>query len=76
MHKKGDKGLVKTWKRRWFTLEKDKLFYYKHQTDRMPISFIAVQRVENITATTPFDSVSKRAPEACFQVMVFFALPL
>jgi hypothetical protein len=68
LHKKGDKGLRKTWKRRWFSLEKDKLFYYKNPSDKQPISFIAIQRIELIQPTIPFDSVSKKMPEACFQL--------
>eukprot|EP00005_Dracoamoeba_jomungandri_P002400 CAMPEP_0174251030 /NCGR_PEP_ID=MMETSP0439-20130205/999_1 /TAXON_ID=0 /ORGANISM="Stereomyxa ramosa, Strain Chinc5" /LENGTH=666 /DNA_ID=CAMNT_0015331253 /DNA_START=35 /DNA_END=2036 /DNA_ORIENTATION=+ len=71
LHKKGDIGLVKTWKKRWFSLEGDKLLYYKSKDDYTPINFVSLSNVEQILLTNkPFDATSKKDPEACFQVII------
>ncbi|KAL6045721.1 Cytohesin-1 [Balamuthia mandrillaris] len=66
--KKGDKGLVKAWKRRWFVLSGDRLFYFKTEQDGTPINYIAVQNVNLLQVTEPFDSATKRNPRAAFQL--------
>ena len=66
--KKGEKGVIKGWKKRWFVLEFDRLFYYKRQCDTEPINFVPLQRVASIELTKPFDSATKKNPNACFQV--------
>lgn len=45
LQKMGEKGIVKSWKTRWFTLDQNILAYYKERSDPVPISFILLQTV-------------------------------
>lgn len=45
LQKMGEKGIVKSWKTRWFSLDQNILAYYKEKNDPVPISFILVQTV-------------------------------
>ena len=36
LEKQGVKGLIKGWKRRWFVVKENKLFYYKTKEDVKP----------------------------------------
>ena len=38
--KQGEKGLVRAWKKRWFTLRESRLYYYKAEDDSVPINFV------------------------------------
>jgi hypothetical protein len=38
--KQGEKGLVKSWKKRWFSLRESRLYYYKSEEDSVPINFV------------------------------------
>ena len=37
-------GMVKTWKRRWFVLKVNYLYYYKLKEDPQPLGFIPIDR--------------------------------
>jgi len=48
--KQGQKGVVlKGWKRRYFSLRKDRLYYYRSDKDGEAISYIPLQAVTDIT---------------------------
>lgn len=38
--KQGDKGIVKTWKKRWFSLKESRLYYYNSEGESVPTGFI------------------------------------
>lgn len=40
LYKKGDKGLVKTWKHRYFRQHKDQLMYFRSDTTQESLGFI------------------------------------
>lgn len=56
--KKGDKGLVKGYKKRWFTLQANRLFYYQNAGDSAPLGFIDILAASAIVPAFPTPSNS------------------
>jgi len=50
-------GVLKSWKRRYFSLRKDRLYYYKTDTDGETLGYIPLQAVTDIT-NLPIDTMS------------------
>jgi hypothetical protein len=65
LNKKGDKGIVKGWKRRWFVLTSTYQLLYSKDQDHSPINCIYLDR-ETVVATSP--SEDKKYAKCCFQV--------
>jgi hypothetical protein len=53
LKKRGDKGIVKGWKNRFFVLEADpdKLYYYRSRGDPKPLGFIELSKVFSLHKT-------------------------
>ncbi len=66
MLKKGDIGVYKGYKKRYFVLRKDKLYYYKNYEDycttqQKYINFIAIQQIMSVELTPQdFDTTSQK----------------
>jgi len=53
MLKKGAKGLITLWKKRWFVMEGYKLYYYKNkdaESLRHPLGYIDCSEVTEVTS--------------------------
>eukprot|EP00727_Mastigamoeba_balamuthi_P012042 m51a1_g7460 putative p21-activated protein kinase (489) ;mRNA; r:146844-149083 len=53
--------VVKNWKRRWFRLKRDTLFYFKEKTDPQPVGEIPLRNCE-------LDVTTKLGKEHCFML--------
>lgn len=48
LRKRGEKGAIKSWKKRWFILKGKKLFYYVSNTANTPKGFIDLLQTSRI----------------------------
>jgi len=55
-------GIVKNWKKRWFKLQGNYLYYYKQKTDKEPLGFIPIDRA-SINVLDPKQTKKKHAFE-------------
>jgi hypothetical protein len=51
LKKKGDKGIVKGWKNRWFQEKERKIYYYRSRDDNEPLGFIDIDKISSISKT-------------------------
>jgi hypothetical protein len=58
LYKRGEKGLVNLWKKRWFSIRKDKLYYFKSKSEVIPINFIDIRTIVSINIFEPDDLTS------------------
>jgi hypothetical protein len=67
LEKKGDVGLVKTWKKRFFSLvgEEQRLYYYKNDLKKEAIGFISLDREDGYHGISSGDA---RTPGGHFQI--------
>lgn len=67
--KKGDKGLVKGYKKRWFSLQNNRLYYYQNASDPQPLGYIDIVAASAIMPACPPPSstsaATKVAPSCC-----------
>ena len=48
LQKQGEKGLVKGWKKRYFSSQFGKLYYYLNNKSKEPLGFINIDEASNI----------------------------
>ncbi len=56
LKKRGEKGVIKSWKSRWFVEKGKKLFYYTSRSSKLPQGFIDLLQMTQIV---PFASKKK-----------------
>lgn len=66
--KKGEKGLTKSWKRRWFSLDGRKLKYFKSPNRSEPLGHINILNVVYACTSRETSGVSKNLHDCVFQV--------
>jgi hypothetical protein len=65
--KQGEKGVIKSWKKRWFVLREARLYYYKDAEDSVPINFIDMR---DAVVTEPGEPNKQNDFGLKFQVVV------
>jgi hypothetical protein len=65
--KQGEKGVIKSWKKRWFVLREARLYYYKDANDSVPINFIDMR---DAVVTEPGEPNKQNDFGLKFQVVV------
>lgn len=68
MLKLGDKGLVKTWKKRYFLPRKDRLLYYVKKGDEAPISSISLRKASSIEPGRPASLPLRKSYDHCLDI--------
>jgi hypothetical protein len=60
LYKKGEKGPIKKWKRRYFRQLKEQLFYFRQESETEPLGFIPLDKGEQlVTFNVPCALVHK-----------------
>ena len=61
-------GMAVRWKRRWFALEGDRLYYYVSESAREPINYVDLNQVHAIPAAKPGKSGKPVSEKLSFEL--------
>ncbi|KAL6062057.1 hypothetical protein QOT17_009401 [Balamuthia mandrillaris] len=67
LNKLGEKGLIKSWKKRWFTQKENRLYYFSSETDKTPNGFIDLAKALDFVDLN--DDVAKGSKEEAFDIV-------
>jgi len=70
LKKASDTGLSKQWKRRYFVVEKDKIYVYRKPEDKDVIEYIPLGKVNNIRPTLLLTLPAKKYVNCAFMINV------
>eukprot|EP00002_Diphylleia_rotans_P028739 TRINITY_DN5804_c0_g1_i1.p1 TRINITY_DN5804_c0_g1~~TRINITY_DN5804_c0_g1_i1.p1 ORF type:complete len:240 (+),score=51.87 TRINITY_DN5804_c0_g1_i1:72-791(+) len=68
--KRGEKGVTKSWKRRFFRLEGRKITYYETAESLTPIKDIDILQIQYICVSRDYSSVPRESMRCVFQITI------
>jgi len=70
LKKASDTGLSKQWKRRYFVVDKDKIYIYRKQEDKEVLEYIPLGKVNNVRPTLLLTLPAKKYVNCAFMINV------